>query len=284
MLVAACGADNTPTPIAPTPEPTQAPELTEAPKPTEPPTTAPASPRRDISENALSSLLGTGWTLSQLNGQPVLTDTFVTLNFAAIRATGSDGCNNYTTVYAADETKIKFQTPIAATLMACAAPIMRQATEYGKALEDAATYKIDQKQLTLSDTGGKALAVFDEQSTDLAGTSWNVISYNNGKQAVVSTILSTTLTANFGADGNLSGSAGCNSYNASYETDAKSTIKIGPPITTRMACAEPAGVMEQESQYLQALTTAATYKIDGDKLEMRTADGAAAATFQKAQP
>jgi heat shock protein HslJ len=48
------------------------------------------------------------------------------------------------------------------------------------------------------------------------------------------------------------------------------------------ACAEPPNVMEQEMQYLQALSTAATYRIDGSKMEFRTADGALAATFQRA--
>ena len=46
-----------------------------------------------------------------------------------------------------------------------------------------------------------------------------MIGYNNGKQAVVSVTPGTTLTANFGADGMLSGGAGCNDYAASYKTD-----------------------------------------------------------------
>jgi len=40
--------------------------------------------------------------------------------------------------------------------------------------------------------------------------------------------------------------------------------------------------MDQEAQYLAALQSAATYRIDGDMLEMRTADDALAATFQRA--
>lgn len=267
MVVAACGADNTPTPV-----PTSTPE----PKAVENPTPAQIT-------GGQNNLAGTGWTLAEINATPVLSQTFVTLNFAALRATGTDGCNNYTTTYVADATNIKFKAPGAATLMACPAAIMKQADDYMKVLSDATNYKVDKNQLTLSDASGKALAMFDEQTTDLAGTSWDVLSYNNGKQAVVSVVLSTTLTANFGADGNMSGSAGCNEYNASYETDAKSTIKIGPPITTRMFCAEPEGIMDQELEYLNALTTAATYKIDGNKLEMRTADNAIAASFQKAQ-
>ena len=40
-----------------------------------------------------------------------------------------------------------------------------------------------------------------------------------------------------------------------------------------MACPEPEGIMEQEQQYLAALETAATYKITGLDMEMRTSEG-----------
>jgi heat shock protein HslJ len=120
------------------------------------------------------------------------------------------------------------------------------------------------------------------QSSDLAGTSWEVTGYNNGKQAVVSVTLGTTLTAEFGAGGTLSGNAGCNDYTASYKTEGKK-ISIGPAATTRKMCAEPPNIMEQEMQYLQALSTAATYRIDGSNMELRTADGALAATFQRSR-
>ncbi len=130
-------------------------------------------------------------------------------------------------------------------------------------------------QLALFDADGKALATFTQQSADLAGTSWIVTGYNNGQGAVVSVITGVELTADFGADGTLSGSAGCNRYTATYEVSGTG-LKIGPAAATRMACAEPAGVMEQEAQFLQALATAATYRLEGDRLELRTADGALA--------
>jgi len=163
--------------------------------------------------------------------------------------------------------------------MACADPIMQQATAYQQALAKATTYKANAKQLTLYDASNKELAVFNAQSNDLAGTSWIVISYNNGKQAVVSVSAGTELTANFSTDGKLSGNSGCNTYTASYTTDGNK-ISIGPAAVTQKACEQ--AVMDQEQQYLAALATAATYRIDGNKLELRTADGALAAQFSKA--
>jgi heat shock protein HslJ len=157
---------------------------------------------------------------------------------------------------------------------------MRQATVYLALLPLASGYKINSGQLTLTEASGKELAVFSAQSKELGGTSWIVTGYNNGKQAVVSVLNGTELTADFSADGKLSGSAGCNRYNTTYKTSGKS-IQIGPPASTRMMCAEPAGVMGQEAQYLKALESAATYRLDGDTLEFRTAEDAMAVTFKK---
>jgi heat shock protein HslJ len=47
-------------------------------------------------------------------------------------------------------------------------------------------------------------------------------------------------------------------------------------------CPQPAGLMEQEQQFLKALQTVATARFEGDRLELRTADGAMAATLAKA--
>jgi heat shock protein HslJ len=78
--------------------------------------------------------------LATLNGQAPLKGTTVTLNFVAGKAAGSDGCNNYSGSYTADGTNIKFSQSMAATMMACPDPIMKQATAYMQALGQAATY------------------------------------------------------------------------------------------------------------------------------------------------
>ncbi len=73
---------------------------------------------------------------------------------------------------------------------------------------------------------------------------WDLVSYNNGKDfekavgGIESVITGTTTTADFRADGKLSGSGGCNQYNAEYTTTASNGITITQPITTLMACAD----------------------------------------------
>jgi uncharacterized lipoprotein YbaY len=76
----------------------------------------------------------------------------------------------------------------------------------------------------------------------------------------------TQITADF-MDGQVAGSAGCNNYFASYES-TDTTLTIGPAGSTMMFCAEPEGVMDQETQYLGALESVATYKIEDGLLKI----------------
>ena len=162
-------------------------------------------------------------------------------------------------------------------MMMCAQPIIDQETAYLAALQTAATYKIQDTKLELRNADGALAASFSQQPvTPLAGPTWVMIGYNNGKQAVVSASADTEVTAIFGEDGQLSGSAGCNTYNAPYTVDGDK-IKIGPAITTRMMCEQP--IMDQETLYLAAIQTAATYKAAGSKLELRDATGALVADY-----
>jgi heat shock protein HslJ len=111
----------------------------------------------------------------------------------------------------------------------------------------------------------------------LTGAEWSAAGVNNGKGGVASLVADTVITATFGEDGPLFGSGGCNRYRGQFTVDG-ARITIGPLATTRMAC--PGPVMEQEAQYLAALGRATTWRIDGDTLELRDADGALQVSFR----
>lgn len=229
------------------------------------------------------SLVGTNWTLTSMNGQPPVSGSTITAGFdAAGKVGGSSGCNSYGATYQVSGSSLTIGQAVS-TLMACEETLMQQEADYLAALSATASYAVSGGTLTLKDSSGANRLVFATQSNSFGGTSWTVVGYNNGQGAVVSVMARTELTADFGADGQLAGNAGCNSYNAAYSTDGDS-ISIGPVASTRMFCAEPEGVMDQEAQYLAALSTASTYSISGTSLELRTADGALAADFQQAAP
>ena len=75
----------------------------------------------------------------------------------------------------------------------------------------------------------------------------------------------------FGADGKLTGHTSCNTLSASYTLEG-STLKVGPVLTPRMACAQLQ--MEQEDRVLTALELAASARVrDDGLLELRDDEG-----------
>jgi len=226
-------------------------------------------------------LTGKVWALAELMGKPPMAGTGISAEFTADgKVAGSAGCNRYSGTYTISGSNITFSSPMAMTMMMCEQAVMDQESAYMQALGEAKTFAIQGDQLTLTGGDGVTLAVYKAQSQDLAGTTWQVTAYNNGNQAVIGVVEGTTLTASFGKDGSMSGNSGCNDFNGPYKIDGDQ-ITIGPLASTMKMCSDPAGVMEQEVQYLAALQSAANYQIEGNVLQLRTKDDALAAMFNR---
>jgi len=80
------------------------------------------------------------------------------------------------------------------------------------------------------------------------------------------------ITAAFGADGSLTGSAGCNDYFGDYSTDG-ALLTVSPLAATRKGCEQD--VMDTESLFLGLLESAATWSLDGPTLTVTSSDGGA---------
>ena len=224
---------------------------------------------------AAPSLDGTAWILASLPGRTLVGRQPVTLRFEGGRVSGSDGCNRYSGPFVTRGDTLSITNAAASTMMACEPPeLMEQAGEYAAALAAARSHRVVDGQLQLLGEGGKVLATFKAQSQQLAGTSWRAIGINNGRGAVASVVRGTTVTLAFDANGHASGSAGCNSFKAGYEANAPK-LRFGAPAATRKMCAGE-GVMEQEAAFLAALESVDTMRFEGDRLELRAADGALA--------
>lgn len=228
-------------------------------------------------------LSGTHWVLAELGGQPPLAGTTVTAAFTGEGSVaGSGGCNRYRGAVSASEGAITVDEAVAMTMMACDEPIMTQEAAFLEALRAARSYTLADNELRLTDADGAQLARFTAQPQELAGTSWQVTAYNDGRSAVVSLLSGTTVTADFGTDGKVSGTGGCNRFTGGFTLDGTG-IAIGPLAGTRMACAEPAGVMEQEAAFMKALESAATFVLEGESLTLRDASDAIAIQLSRGE-
>ncbi|MGD8466818.1 MAG: META domain-containing protein, partial [Anaerolineae bacterium] len=226
-------------------------------------------------------LVGTLWRLTTYSdGQggvvSPIAGTEITAQFGEEgQVAGSAGCNGYSASYEVRGNQLTVGLA-ASTMMMCPAPdgIMDQESAYLTALQSIAGYEIEGRTLVLKDASGEMILSYAVvEPTPLVGTTWLMQAYNNGMGGVVSALAGVEVTAIFGQDGMLTGSAGCNNYHAGYQAEG-GAIQVGPPASTRMLCPTPEGIMDQESQYLAALERAVTYQIEGDRLLIHDADGA----------
>ncbi|MFN2135837.1 MAG: META domain-containing protein, partial [Candidatus Promineifilaceae bacterium] len=240
-------------------------------------------------------LLGTLWTLISLGDAekpepPVegsrFTATFNRLpNLPTGTVTGETGCNDYNATFAADLTSIKINLPQKSNNEECPWGtgdfVVEQ--QYFLGLNAATSYRILGDNLQLLSGEGETAQVMNFVATQpeiepepevpaldltpLAGTFWYLSAM--GDTPILS---GTEITAAFevnedGVTGAVSGSAGCNAYNA----DIGPNFAVGPVATTQKAC-EPA-VMSQESTYLTWLGSAYDFDRAGDQLLVSTANG-----------
>jgi heat shock protein HslJ len=162
------------------------------------------------------------------------------------------------------------------TLVAC--PPDSQADDFVAGLNDVTGYSATAATLSLTLSSGGQMLFAPLPAPELAGPTWQLLSYNNGRGGVQSILADTQPTATFGADGQISGSGGCNTFSGPYQSTA-STLSIGPLASTFKACEQP--IMDQETAYLNALQQTSTYRFDSGRLVLVDASGATQAVFDR---
>lgn len=231
---------------------------------------------------SVAALEGRLWTATQIDG----VDEVLPADQSASTATFKDGTvsgsgcvNTYRGDYVASEDgALEIQRPVS-TLMAGPPKANQQERAFFTALTAATRFEVTGDTLKLFGPHDELLVTFAyTEPTSLTGTTWSALAYNNGKDALVSLAAGSRITAVFGDDGTLGGSAGVNTYSTTYTAGEDGSMTIAAQIAaTEMA--GPQGLMAQEQAYLAALPQTATYSIEGDQLWLRDADGAAIAHY-----
>jgi putative lipoprotein len=121
-----------------------------------------------------------------------------------------------------------------------------------------------------------AVTSFAGPNLGLAGTHWTVTQIN-GQPPVAGDAV---VDLSFQPDQQIGGHAGCNSFGGKYETQGRA-LSFSEMISTMMACADDA-LNAQESAYLQALGSVASYDLAGDTLTLKDAGGVAVLVFARA--
>ena len=112
-------------------------------------------------------------------------------------------------------------------------------------------------------------------ATGLENRPWRLVSYANAQSETVTAQEEPAAVITF-EDGGVGGTSGCNSFFGSYTLDGD-FIAIEQIGSTLMACPDP--LMQQEQDFLAALSAAAGYAVEGETLQLLDAAGNAVATF-----
>ena len=174
------------------------------------------------------------------------------------------------------------------TMMACAPTVMDQEFRYFSLMANATTFSVNGDTLLFFDKTGNAILAYNRPvdtpvtlstQAPVIGT-WDLLTYNNGNNAMVSVLQGSNISAVFAPDGKLAGVSGCNNYTALY-TLRGTTLGISQVKSTKMAC-DP-DVMMQENQYLALLAKVNTYEMKGDQMILYTVLGEKVLQFKKDQ-
>ena len=117
-----------------------------------------------------------------------------------------------------------------------------------------------------------SLSACSNSNSVLEDTKWFLTSYEM-QNKLEGLIEDTEITATFNStEGEVTGSAGCNTYWARYEVKG-SELSISEMSWTEMACISPEGVMEQEQVFLSLLAKAQSFEVNDTTLTIFCSDG-----------
>jgi len=261
--------------------------VAQEPPPAVPPET-PNGPVEADAEPATATFEGIPWQLAAFRSGDELTPAIdagraAVFRFEDGRLSGSAGCNRLFGGYQLNGDALNFERNMGGTMMACPEPSMEQERLVMEALAAVTSFRQGDDSLELLDVEGVVAVRFAIlKPTPLIGTRWQLTTFNNGRQALVSALAGTEITLELNENGTLGGSDGCNRYMSGFVVEGD-RLTIGPIATTRKACPRPEGASQQAIEYAAALGTVTGYRIEGQELTLTDADGNKATLFRVAE-
>ena len=101
----------------------------------------------------------------------------------------------------------------------------------------------------------------------LTANRWRLQSYSSPQTGLMTPLAGTEINARFEANGDLSGSAGCNTYSGGF-TAYDEVLRTSKLSLTQSLCDSPQGIMEQESRYISLLSQAARFSVSAGQLNV----------------
>ena len=202
---------------------------------------------------------------------PRVSGHVVTLVIDGSDVRGNAGCNIYSGTMTIRGGGVSFAS-MSMTEMGCEPDAMALESAYAAALSLVTDAKVDGDRLTLSGIGtelrfARQAAVVDAK---LVGTRWLLDTLVSGETASSTLSTGTEAVLELRADGTLSGSTGCRTFDAHYAAGG-GQLAISDLIIDDRACSGPVGT--QDVLVLAVLDGASSVRIEGDRLTLSASTG-----------
>ena len=195
-------------------------------------------------------------------------------------------CNSVIANYVTDGSNLTIM-PGATTLMACEPGSQDQL--FLSSLSSATAYTVEDGELFIALDADAGTVIFRAAGTGataeggaaaapaLVGTTWQ---WTDTMTASTATAVSdpTRYAITFNEDGTANITADCNAVTGTYTTDATGALTINLGVSTAVGCPEDS----QDTEFLAALASAASYSFDGEALMIGRAGDAGMLGFQAA--
>lgn len=218
---------------------------------------------------AQRELAGTAWDVAYFfepdEQVGLVPGTRLTTNFLADRYAGSSGCNWYLGVFSVDAGTLLLYPPAQTQVICADEAVNQQEALFTSTMANTIAYAFEGDQLVTYTSDNQRLITYNPaEPVPFEGTQWSV-KFLAEEDEAISVAPGTEVTARFDA-GRLTGSGGCNEYEAAYSADASGAMTISEIVPGSSVCSEPADVMEQETFFLQTLPTVVAYEQIGGML------------------
>ena len=218
---------------------------------------------------AQRELAGTAWDVAYLfepdEQVGLVPGTRLTTNFLADRYAGSSGCNWYLGVFSVDASTLLLYPPAQTQVICADEAVNQQEALFTSTMANTISYAFEGDQLVAYTSDNQRLITYNPaEPVPFEGTQWSV-KFLAGEDEAIPVAPGTEMSARFDA-GRLTGSGGCNEYEAAYSADASGAMTISEIVPGSSVCSEPADVMEQETFFLQTLPTVVAYEQIGGML------------------
>jgi heat shock protein HslJ len=195
-------------------------------------------------------LEGTHWTAIVLAGRPVPAqdanrEAHLVFQPGA-RVSGSDGCNRLTGGYQIKGDALTFGQ-MAGTLMGCIDAAADVERAFRDMLKTTARWRITGDRLELLNAKGTAVAAFKARpstSSDLEGTSWQLVRFQGGNDTTRTPDDGGKYTIEFRAGGQLNARIDCNRGRGTWKSSGPNQLHLGPLTLTRAKC--PGGSLHDQ--------------------------------------